>query len=168
MTNRDGHPGGPQVWELLLTEARDLRKKQDARLAASQQRSAFLVVGFLTVAAIVSTAIAAPATGTTSVRLGAGAALALAFASASGVIWYLLHHIPLRWHEAPDVNLLVQDFSNRDGGHRALQRHLVQTLMDHYSRNEEVVGRVRFWVGVQAIVTFVGTALLIGALLALG
>ena len=66
------------------------------------------------------------------------------------------------------VNLLVQGFSNRDGGHRALQRHLVQTLMDHYRRNEEVIGRVRFWVGVQAVVTFVGTALLIGALLALG
>ena len=73
-----------------------------------------------------------------------------------------------RWHEAPDVNLLVQGFSNRDGGRRALQRHPVQTLMDHYRRNEEVIGRVRFWVGVQAVVTFVGTALLIGALLALG
>ena len=40
--------------------------------------------------------------------------------------------------------------------------------MDHYRRNEEVIGRVRFWVGVQAVVTFVGTALLIGAPLALG
>ena len=105
MTNSSDVHGGSQIWEQLLIEARDLRRKQDAQLIANQQRSAFLIVGFLTIAAIVGTAIAAPAAGATGTQLGATSAGALLFALANGLIWYVIHRLPLQWHEAPDVNL---------------------------------------------------------------
>ena len=44
----------------------------------------------------------------------------------------------------------------------------MQTLMDHYLRNELLIRRVRLWVGTQAVLNFFGTALLIAGLLALG
>ena len=124
MTSSNHVHGGSQVWEQLLIEARDLRRKQDAQLISNQQRSAFLFVGFLAITAIVGTAIAAPAAGTTGTQLGAASAGTLVFALANGLIWYLVHQLPQLWHEAPDVGLLVRNFSNRFDGHRALQRHL--------------------------------------------
>lgn len=159
-----------QIWEQLVIEAKDLRRKQDARLVVHQQRSAFLFVGFLAIGTIAGSVFAAPAAGVTGAQLVTAAVNIIAIASVNGVIWYLVHLLPNQWHEAPDVDLLVQNFSNRHNGYQALQRNLVETLMDHFHRNESLIRRVRIWIGVQAAVNmaFIYLAIVILATLGLG
>ena len=76
--------------------------------------------------------------------------------------------MPLKWHEGPDIDELARDFPNRNYGHQALVVHLVETLKDHRRLNEKRIVRLNFWIGIQAGTTFVGTCVLVGAILALG
>ena len=76
----------------------------------------------------------------------------------------LVRHPPrtVRWYEGPDIGRL-----RLNDEHAALLSHLTETLLPHYRLNEAILRRLRFWLGIQAVITFVGACLLIAAVLAL-
>lgn len=146
--------GRSQIWMRLNDEAQRLRRKQDTRIVAIQQRSAFLMAGFLAIAAIVGNVISAPLAEAAGLDINVTAISLLLVVLLNGIVWYALQVLPTQWHEAPDVDLLVRQFSNRYHGDRALQKHLVETMVDHYRRNERLVRRANRWVGFQAASNF--------------
>ena len=154
--------------EEILRQAAELRRKQDARLAAHQQRSAVLAGGFLTIGALVTALLASPAVEASSLEASTAGVIALVIAVANGLCWVAVHSAPVAWHEGPKIDQLVRSFPNRHNGYPALLDHLVETLSDHYERHEPIVRRVRLWVAVQAFISFVATCILIAAVLAVG
>ena len=157
------------VREEILRQAAELRRRQDARLAAHQQRSAVLAGGFLPIGALVTALLASPAVGATSPQVSTVGAIALVIAVANGLCWAAVHSGPVQWYEGPKINLLVGAFADRrHNGYPALLDNLIETVSYHYDRNEQVVRRVRLWVGFQSAMTLVATCILIGAVLKVG
>ena len=154
--------------EEILRQAAELRRKQDARLATHQQRSAVLAGGFLTIGALVTALLASPAVEASSSQVRVAGAIALMIAVANGLCWVAVHSVPVEWHEGPKINQLVRNFPSRHNGYRALLDHLIETLSDHYYQHEPIVRRVRLWVTLQVFISFAATCLLIGAVLAVG
>lgn len=153
----------------ILHQTAELRRKQDARLAAHQQRSAVLAGGFLTIGALVTALLASPAVEASSSQVRTAGAIALMIAVANGLCWAAVHSGPVQWYEGPRIDQLVCAFvDRRHNGYSALLDTLIQTISYHYDRNERVVRRVRLWVGFQSAMTLVATCILIGAVLKVG
>lgn len=157
-----------EVLQEVLHQGLEARRKQDARLASEQRRSAVLAGAFIPVAAFVTALLASPAVDASSQQVLTAGAIALLIALANGACWFLAHSVPVKWHEGPDTIELVSDFATRYDGHRALLIHLIDLHDDHRRRNEKLLDRVRFWFGVQATITFVAICVLIGAVRAIG
>ena len=154
--------------EEILRQTAELRRKQDARLAAHQQRSAVLAGGFLTIGALVTALLASPAVEASCSQVRVVGAIALVIAVANGLCWVAVHSAPVEWHEGPKINLLVRIFPNRHNGYLALLDHLIETLSHHYDHHEPIVRRVRLWVTIQVVISFAATCILTGAVLAVG
>ena len=101
--------GAADASDLLLTEARELRNKQDARLATIQRQSQLVVAGFLAIAAIVvaaasaiQPACSAPCQTDQPPYIIPLIAIVLGFAAVIGVAWFRVHRIPRHWREGPN------------------------------------------------------------------
>ena len=156
------------IREEILRQAAELRRKQDARLVAHQQRSTVLAGGFLTIGALVTALLASPAVEASSAQVRVVGAIALVIAVANGLCWVAVHSAPVEWHVGPEIRLLVRVFPNRHNGHLALLDYLIETLSDHYEQHEPIVGRVRLWVTAQVAISFAATCALTGVVLAVG
>ena len=149
--------------EEILRQATELRRKQDALADAPVRGSTVILGGFLTIAAIVNTLLVAPALKANTPQVTTGIGIALAVTLASGLCWYVIQARPMGWHEGPDIARL-----RPNDDYSVLLDYLVETLMIHYRLNKAILRRLRFWLGLQAVITFGGICVLIGAILALG
>lgn len=156
------------IREEILRQAAELRRKQDARLAAHQQRSAVLAGGFLTIGALVTALLASPAVEASSAQVRAVGTIALVIAVANGLCWVAVHSTPVEWREGPKVNLLVRAFPNRHNGYLALLDYLIEALSYDYDHHEPIVRRVRLWVAIQVVISCAATCVLTVAVLAVG
>lgn len=154
---------GIKTREEILRQATELCRKQDARADAPLRGSTAILGGFLTIATIVNTLLVAPALRADAAQITAGIVIALAVTLASGLCWFVIQARPMRWHDAPDIDRL-----RPNDEHGALLNQLVGTLMIHYRRNEVAIRRLRFWLGLQAVITLAGICVLIAAVLVLG
>ena len=149
--------------EEILRQATELRRKQDALADAPLRGSTVILGGFLAIATIVNTLLVAPALKANTTQITTGIGIALAVTIASGLCWYVIQARPMGWHQGPDIARL-----RPNDDYSALLDYLVETLMIHYRLNKTILRRLRFWLGLQAVITFVGICVLIGAVLALG
>lgn len=154
---------GIKTREEILRQATELCRKQDARADAPLRGSTAILGGFLTIATIVNTLLVAPALRADAAQITAGIVIALAVTLASGLCWFVIQARPMRWHDGPDIDRL-----RPNDEHGALLDQLVGTLMIHYRRNEVAIRRLRFWLGLQAVITLAGICVLIAAVLVLG
>ena len=92
-SGRYGHVS-VETREEILRQTAELRRKQDARLAAHQQRSAVLAGGFLTIGALVAALLASPAVEASSAQVRTVGAIALVIAVANGLCWVAVHSAP--------------------------------------------------------------------------
>ncbi|WP_419552910.1 hypothetical protein [Candidatus Poriferisodalis sp.] len=149
------------AWSQVLDEAREIRSKQDNRLANAQRQSQLIVAGFLAMTAILVTAVsvsvaARPEAADTSVSEGelapyvAGAFAG--FALVNGVTWMRTHTLARHWREVAEFDALTSFPGSVDAVPR-LQRHLVNTYLDHFNHNEEILTKVQRRVGAQAVLT---------------
>ena len=145
-------PSDGLVWGQVLFEARELRRKQDSRLAAAQHQSQLVVAGFLAAAAIAA-AIVSSSTITLSDVGAFNLWLVMATAVGNGLVWYILHVLAQGWSEAPDIEHLVQAFSGRDHRLVALQRRLIRTFMTEFHHNERLVRIAQRLVTAQIVAT---------------
>ena len=144
----------PGAWDQILFEARELRRKQDNRLAANQRQSQLVIAAFLAISAIVSAIVSSP-----DFEESGGVALALwvllVTAVLHGVIWHFTNMLTRRWRETPDIDHLVHAFPDRGHGLVPLQRHLIRTFMFEFHDNERLVRRAQRAVTVQTATTLV-------------
>ena len=157
-----------EVRQEILRECTELRRKQDARLAAQQHRSAILGGAAITVGALISAVVASPSVKATAGQVIATGIFAVLLALANGVCWYGVYAASTKWLDGPDIDELVKNYANRNDGHRALLDHLIAIHNDHRARNEPAVNSARRIVALQVVATFVAATLLVGALLTLG
>ena len=121
--------------------------------------STAILGGFLTIAAIVSTLLAAPAFKADATEISHGVVIALGVTLGSGICWFVIQARPMGWYEGPDIDQLKPNDE-----HSAVLGHLIETLMIHYRGNEATIRRLRNWRGLQAIITFGGICLLVRTL----
>ena len=163
------------AWSQVLAEAREIRSKQDNRLANAQRQSQLLVAGFLAMTAIFVTAVsvsvaARPETADTSVFEGELAPIVAGafagFALVNGLTWMRTHTFARRWREVAEFDVLTSFPGSIDAVSR-LQRHLVNTYLEHFNHNEEILTKVQRLVGAQAVLMllFVYTVPLVWVLL---
>lgn len=157
-----------EVRQETLREAIELRRKQDARLAGQQHRSAMLGGASITVGALISAVVGSPTAGATSGQVIATGIFAVMLALANGVCWYSVYAVAVTWFEGPDIDGLTDNYSTRYGGHLALLDHLIAVHNDHRNRNEPVVQSAGRIVLLQGLATFAAASLLVGALFTLG
>lgn len=148
--------------EEILRQATELRRKQDALADAPVRGSTVILGGFLTIATIVNALLVAPAVDANIAQITTGVAVSLLVALASGLCWYVIQARPMGWHQGPDITRL-----RRNSDYNDMLDYLAETLMIHYRLNKVTIRRLRFWLGLQAIITFLGTCALIGAVLLL-
>ncbi len=153
---------GTKTREEILRQATELRRKQDARADGPLRGSTAILGGFLTIATIANTLLVAPALQADATQLTAGIVIALAVTLASGLCWFVIQARPMGWHDGPDIDRL-----RPNDDHGVVLDHLVDTLMIHYRRNEATIRRLRFWLGLQAVITLAGICVLIAAVLLL-
>ena len=151
----------------LLRRSDDLRAKQDARLDRVYRRSTIIAGAIVTVGGIVCAVAVSPATGATTEQAIAMIVFSLLMILANGVIWYLVNSAPFEWQEGPDVQELKPILSHADAYAELLDR-LTDINTDHYELNEAIIGRLKAWVGIQAIVAFSCIGALIAAAFTLG
>ena len=159
----------PEVWGQILFEAREIRKKQDARLSSAQRQSQLVVAGFFATTAIFLTAVSiyvASRPENTAERTFAGsleyteplalvgAAAFTAIALLNGAAWVYTHRVARRWQEVPEFRDLM-DFPGGVDALAQLRRHLVRTLLTHYNTNEHIVRRAQRAAGAQGAMTLV-------------
>ena len=161
MPKLPAHTDTAAAWGEVLAEAREIRNRQDARLASAQRQSQLIVAGFLAMTAIFVTAVSVyvasqPENTATPIDLQALApSVAVGFAAAAlanGVAWILTHFVARRWRDVADFGALTAYPGSVDGLPR-MQRHLVHTLLDHFSHNNVMLRRAQRVVGAQAMLT---------------
>ena len=133
---------------LILTEARELRRRQDERLKTLQALSKGVLAGFLSGGAI---AVAA--------ANGSRASFAASVFGCAAVMLFLavFAEIPVRrWKEGPDLRRLIEEFLAGTYRAHGPAMDLVITFKDHYDFNEGLVSRVRFCVALQGLTAMVG------------
>lgn len=154
---------GIETREEILRQATELRRKQDALADAPVRGSTVILGGFLTIATVINTLLVAPALDANTAQIRAGVGIGLAVVLASGLCWYVIQARPMGWHQGPDIARL-----RPNDDYSSVLDYLVETLMIHYRLNQVTIRRLRFWLGLQAFITFAGICVLIGAVLALG
>lgn len=163
MSNGAVPPDNSDVWGQILFEARELRRKQDARLAVVQRLSHLVVAGFLAMAAIVVAAVSSPNIKTPA-DTGVALWVLLGTAVVNSLVWYLVHERSRQWQEAPDIGHLMETFPRRVDGLARLQRHLVKTFMTEFRYNEKLVGSTQRIVTTQTFLTL-GSLCFVGLVL---
>ena len=162
--------GAADASDLLLTEARELRNKQDARLATIQRQSQLVVAGFLAIAAIVAAAASA-------IQPGCSApcqtdqppyiipliAIVLGFAAVIGVAWFRVHRIPRHWREGPNSLTLLRVY--RGGELRPLRERLIRMAHEDFVHNENLIERATRVVGMQMVAALLALYILTSYLL---
>ena len=155
MTNASPH-GAADASDQLLTEARELRNKQDARLATIQRQSQLVVAGFLAIAAITAAAAsaiqpgcAAPCPTDQPPYIIPLVALALVFSAVIGFAWFRVHMIPRHWREGPNSLELLRVY--RGGGLGPLRERLIRMSHEDFNHNENLIERATRVVGMQMV-----------------
>ena len=151
--------GGPSIAGLILTEARELRRKQDERLRGLQALSRSILAGFLSAGLI---ALAAqPASDPISHEFG----LFITYTAVGLVIMTLLVELSAsRWKEGTDVEALDY-FSNEATSVEGFELSLALTHEGHRKHNEKSLTRTKRLVALQVYATFGGGTLLLALLL---
>ena len=155
------------AWSQILFEAREIRNKQDARLASAQRQSQLIVAGFLAMTAIFLTAMSiyvasrhqttaepvftAPLTYTEPLAV-IGALAFTAVGLLNGIAWAFSHRIARHWKEVPEFDQFM-DLPGRVDALVRLRRRLVITLLDHYDANERIVRWAQRLAGAQGAIT---------------
>lgn len=155
MTTASLH-GADDISAVLLAEARELRSKQDARLATVQRQSQLVVAGFLAIAAIVVAAASAiqpscetPCQSDQPPYIIPLIAIVLSFAAVIGVAWFRVHRVPRHWREGPNSLQLLRVY--RGGGPKTLRERLIRMSYEDFLHNENLVRRATRVVGMQMI-----------------
>ena len=125
---------------LILFEARELRRKQDARLDSCRRTAVVVFAWYLSVWPVAVALTPAPAS--TSLRttvLLSGAAIlgfvALTLAATA--------QLPIRaWEEGPEVEFLVSGYYSSTAEAHELERDLALLFAEQYSQNESRVHSV--------------------------
>lgn len=161
MSNSPTAADSAGAWGQVLTEARDIRNKQDARLASAQHQSQLIVAGFLAMTAVFVTAVSAAATyrpqtlDMSSIGGQPGLVVVVAFvatAVVNGAIWISTHAATRHWREVAEFEVL-KDFLDSVDAQPQLERHLVNTHLNQFQHNELIVQMVQRRVGGQAALT---------------
>lgn len=154
--------GGPSIAGLILTEARELRRKQDERLRGLQALSRSLLAGFLSAGLI---ALAAqPADDPISEEIGR----LITYTAMLLVATTLIVEVSAsRWKEGADVEALV-DFSHEAASVDDFEMSLALTHEGHRKHNERSLSRTKRLIAAQVYATFVGGTILIALLLGVG
>ena len=157
-----------EVWGQILFEARELRNKQNARLATSQRQSQLLVAGFLAITALVLTAISVyvasqpeDATESRLIEWLSSSDYAIFLVTSifglvalfNGYVWVLTNVPARRRKETLDLNKLM-DYYSSSTALPHLRRHLARTLMAQHDKNERIMKKVHLLVMLQAMTTF--------------
>ena len=151
--------GRPSISEMILAEARELRRKQDAQLRALQALSRSILAGFLSAGLIALAARSAedPISGELG-RLIAYAAVAL-------VIMTLLVELSAgRWKEGTDIRALIY-FSHGAASAEDFEMSLALTHEGHRKFNERSLRRTKHLIALQVYATFFGGVLVLALLL---
>lgn len=163
--------GASDVSGLLLAEARELRNKQDARLANIQRQSQLVAAGSLAVAAIVvasASAIqpnsAAPAQSGQPSYVIPIIVLALTSATYTGFAWFGVHRIPRRWREGPNSFQLLRVYGS--GGLRPLRERLIRMCYEDFKHNERLIKRCTIVVSLQMLTALLYLSIVTGYLVA--
>ena len=154
--------GGPSIAGLVLTEARELRRKQDDRLRGLQALSRSMLAGFLSAGLI---ALAAqPATQPIDETLGR----MIPYAAAALVVMTMLVELSAsRWKEGTDIEALIY-FSHEATSAEDFEMSLALTHEGHRKHNEKSLIRTKRLIALQVYATFFGGALLLALLLGVG
>ncbi len=147
--------GASSIPGLVLSEARELRSKQDARLRALQALSRSMLAGFLSAALI---ALAArPADNPVDSAFG----FWIAYTAAVLVgISLLVEFLVSRWKEGPDIHALFESFGETsDAG--GFEMFLALMHDDDRIRNEALLVRAKRFIALQVCGTFGGGAMLL-------
>ncbi len=163
MPKSPAHIGTDGAWGEVLAEVRELRSRQDARLASAQHQSQLIVAGLLAITAIFVTgasAVSALRPQNTAmpteahVLVPAAAAVFAAVVLINSTVWVSTHAATRGWREIADFPVLKSYAGSVEAPSRA-QRHLASTLLAHFDHNEAIVQRIQRRVGIQAALTLV-------------
>lgn len=154
--------------EEILHQAAELTRKQDARLAAEHQRSAFLAAGFIPTGALVTALLASPAVNASSSQVVGAAAITLLIIITNSLCWYALHSVTKELKQGPDIGRLRRRFADSIYGYEALLNDLITTISRNYEHNKRSIGRVGKWVNSQAIINVAAVSVLVMIVLQVG
>ena len=136
--------GGPSIPRLILTEARELRRKQDERLRGMQALSRSILAGFLSAGLI-----ALPAEDPISHELG----LLIACGAAALVILTLIVELSAsRWKEGTAIEAL-EYFSHEATSAEDFEMSLALTHEGHRKHNERSLIRTKRLIALQGLLT---------------
>lgn len=143
--------------EVILEQAREERRKQDARLESYKRLSGVVVAVMLSLGAVVVSAADQMSQSVAGViALLAVAAVALCAVGA--------YNPAATWQENIDILEMAIEYV---GGHKArstAELDLALALDDQYTKNEEKLDRMRRWLKAQVAVAFVGAIYLFAVL----
>lgn len=144
---------------LVLAEARELRRKQDARLRGLQGLSRSMLAGFL------SAGLIALASRPHDVEISDTFSLAIAYSALVLVgVTVLVEFSTSRWSEGPNIEALINQ--SRDAADSAdFEKSLAQLHDVHRWRNERSLVKAKRFVALQVSGTLGGGALLLFLLL---
>ena len=144
---------------MVLEEARELRRKQDARLRGLQALSRSMLAGFLS-AGLIALASRPP-----EVEIGDSFSLWITYTAVVLVgIAILVEYSAWGWNEGPNIEALINESrsTSNDGDFEMSLAHMHDT---HRSHNERSLVRAKRFVALQVNGTLGGGALLLFLLL---
>ena len=139
--------------ELILNEARELRRKQDSRLQGLQRLAAAALITLLSAGTIAVAASDDLAPATVVVVFGAAIALAVGLAA--------VEIVTRKWQEGPNINQLLRLYQRHRPPLPQLQLALINALRRDYDKNEDTLRKVRFIVVFHAAIAVAALAILL-------
>lgn len=139
--------------ELILHEARELRRKQDSRLQGLQRLAAVALITLLSAGTIAVAASDDLAPATVVVVFGTAIALAIGLA--------VVEVVARKWQEGPNIDQLLDLYRRRQPSVLQLQMALIKALRRDYDDNEGTLRKVRFVVVFQAATAVAALAILL-------
>lgn len=155
------HPvnDAPAIGGMVLEEARELRRKQDARLRGLQALSRSMLAGYLS-AGLIALASRHP-----DAEVSRSFSLAIIITAAALVIVAILVEFSAGgWKEGPDIEALSSRPREASTAVR-LDTHLARLHDDHRGHNEKSLARAKRFVALQVYGTLGGGAILLALLL---
>ena len=149
----------PAAADVILAEARELRRKQDTRLRGLQALSRSMLAGFLS-AGLIALASRPPGARVASEFSYAITCSALVLVG----ITVLVELSTNRWTEGPDIDALI-DQAQGSSTAVLIETHLARMHDHDRKRNERSLARARRFVALQVYGTLGGGALLLAMLL---